>query len=151
MNDGPLAEYRFFIPGDPVSTNRLWRIGWHRHLYKTAEAHRITEDIQRRARGAGVEYDDRHKWRLSIDYRHRHPQRHLDVGNVEKLVGDALQGIAYPDDKAVTRLVVTEAWNPDDPGLEVRLEVTDEPYPTEAARRKVKAKASVNGETPARG
>ena len=53
------------------------------------------------------------------------PDKKPDCDNVAKIILDALNGIAYADDKQVVRLVI-EKWYSDEPRTEVELSGVDE-------------------------
>ena len=115
-----MNAYRFEILGAPVSMNRVW--GYRRDRdrpFLTKEAKAFRSRVQKAARKAGFDAPLAGDVSLSIDYFHRCPDRHIDCGNVEKALSDALQGIAYEDDKQVKRLCVERFPDPNRPRLEV--------------------------------
>jgi crossover junction endodeoxyribonuclease RusA len=52
----------------------------------------------------------------------------LDVGNCEKVLSDALNGIVWHDDKQI-RLMILERMSPDEHGERLTLEVMKDPTP----------------------
>lgn len=51
------------------------------------------------------------------------PTKKPDIDNIVKIVLDALNGVAYADDKAVVRVDARKQFSPDEPYLVVWLEV----------------------------
>lgn len=109
----------------PISANRYWASRvikakasgkWMAMTYVTPEAKAYREQVAWAARAAGVRQPL--PWRVTVDlrlYPHRPQdwqkrQRQLgefwddtvqciDIGNAEKILGDALQGIVFTDDR----------------------------------------------------
>lgn len=144
----------------PPSANRYWStrvIGKGRAAraitYVTAEAKAYREDAAWRARLAGVKpiagrvaltvrlYPHRPKdWQRR---QRKDPEtwddtvRAIDLGNCEKVLSDALNGIAWADDSQHRRIVL-ERMEPDDQGARVEIEI-EELAPVRAQRELVEA------------
>lgn len=128
----------------PVSANRYWRSfvprGKSRAIVVVSdEAKAYREEVAWRARLAGV---TPLQGRVVLELR-LYPQRpqdwakraqrdpdnwadtvqRMDVGNCEKVVGDALNGIAYHDDKQVKRMV-KEWFDPDELGARLEVDIS---------------------------
>ena len=133
----------------PPSANRYWRtavVGRRAMVHLSSEAKAYREDVAWRARLAGVAPI---AGRVALTVRlfpHR-PQdwqrrqrkdpegwddtvQCLDLGNCEKVLSDALNGVAWVDDKQHRRIVL-ERCTPDEHGarLEVEIEAIAAPSP----------------------
>lgn len=119
----------------PLSSNKYWRpvhIGNHITIVPTKEAKQYKAEVARLARAAGmrVPLDGRIAWSIEL-YPHR-PQdwakrarlapdtwdddvRCIDLGNCEKVLADALNGVAWVDDKQIRRTLL-ERREPDEHG-----------------------------------
>lgn len=127
----------------PPSANRYWRqatIRGRAVIYPSAEAKAYKAEVAFRARLAGVRHP--HDGRIALTVRlfpHR-PQdwerrvrklgetwddgvQCIDLGNCEKVLSDALNGVAWHDDRRHRRIVL-ERMEPDEKGA--RLEVVIE-------------------------
>lgn len=103
---------RIFLP-NPISANRYWRHG-NGKTYLSKEARAFKNLVMERAisqKGywstlegeVHVRYVYHPKARQKeSDARHRR----LDLGNVEKVLSDALQGIAFHDDYQIVKLTI---------------------------------------------
>lgn len=92
----------------PPSANRIWRTGRGKRTYLAPEATAFKAGVDRLARQARVQCST-----LPIEvhlYFYR-PRRSGDLDNRIKVVFDALNGIAWHDDKQVC---VLKAWRFDD-------------------------------------
>lgn len=137
----------------PPSANRYWRttvIGRRAQTYVSAEGKAYREDVAWRARALGVQ-PIAGRVALTVRlYPHR-PQdwkrrqrkdpetwddtvQCIDLGNCEKVLSDALNGVAWIDDKQHRRIVL-ERMEPDDQGA--RLEVEVEAVPVLARQGEV--------------
>lgn len=129
----------------PVSANRYWRTvivgkGPHKRaiMAPTAEAKAYREDVAWRARAIGVQPIEGRVALTVRLYPHR-PQdwqrrarkapetwddtvQCLDLGNCEKVLSDALNGVAWHDDKQHRRIVL-ERMPPDEHGARVEVEI----------------------------
>jgi crossover junction endodeoxyribonuclease RusA len=85
----------------PVSANRLWRKFRGRMVLNPA-ARVYKETVARTALAAGMRPITGD---VELTIRVYCGARKLDTGNCEKVIGDALQGIAYMNDSQVTRIV----------------------------------------------
>ena len=125
----------------PPSANRYWRTATIRGSARTflsAEAKAYREDVAWRARLAGVaaltgrvaltirlyphrpqdwqrrQRKDPETWDDSVQC--------IDLGNCEKVLSDALNGVAWLDDKQHRRIVL-ERCTPDEQGARVEIEI----------------------------
>ena len=127
----------------PPSSNRYWAtrvMGRRAITYVTSEAKAYRDDVAWRARLAGVQPI---KGRVALTvrlYPHRPKdwqkrQRKdpetwddsvqcIDLGNAEKVLSDALNGVAWIDDSQHRRIVL-ERMPPDDAGARVEVEIED--------------------------
>lgn len=126
----------------PISANRYWRpvnLGKHISIVPTKEAKQYREQVGWIARGAGARQPL--KGRIAVDlklYPHR-PQdwktrqrklgaawddsvQCIDLTNAEKVLMDALNGVAFLDDKQVRRYTA-ERMEPDELGARVVLTI----------------------------
>lgn len=134
------AVTRIVLPYPP-SANRYWRTSafrGHARTYLSPEAKAYREDVAWRAKLAGVEpLQGRVQLTVRL-YPHR-PQdwkrrqrrdpetwddgvQCIDLGNCEKVLSDALNGVAWVDDKQHRRIVL-ERMTPDDAGARVEVEI----------------------------
>ncbi len=134
----------------PISSNRYWRpvkLGSHISIVPTKEAKQYRHDVAMLAKAAGVKPINGRVY-LSIKlYPHR-PQDWLkrarlspdawddtvqciDLGNCEKVLSDALNGIAWHDDKQ-HRKIILERMTPDEHGARVVVEFWSDPTPATA-------------------
>jgi hypothetical protein len=134
--------FAFTVLGDPQGCNQTIRYG-KRGFYTPAEVTKWKEDIRDEAVKAKVDYVTDRKWRVFYIYYHRHPERRLDVDSPQKVLMDSLQdyklksgkltivrnGAAYRTDRQVIEQGGRAEYDPDNPRLEVRLELTDIPHP----------------------
>lgn len=116
----PPEPLRFVLPLPP-SANDYWVIGWHRRkpclvlsdearAYKTAIA--LKGRVERRVPMSGpVEL------RLVVHF----ADKRSDLSNRIKVLEDALQGVAYVDDKQVNRLVAERGREAFPPSVEVEV------------------------------
>jgi crossover junction endodeoxyribonuclease RusA len=107
------------VLGYPISANRYWattaKFG-HATTYVTKEAKQYKKDCAWAARQAGVREPLKGRIALSVDLYPKRPQDYLkriklhgdawsdtvmsiDLGNCEKVLSDALNGICWEDDK----------------------------------------------------
>ncbi len=125
----------------PPSANRYWRHTAPRGRvmsFLSAEAKAYREDVAWRARLAGVQPIEGRVALTVRLYPHR-PQdwqkrqrqdpetwgdsvRCLDLGNCEKVLSDALNGVAWHDDSQHRRIVL-ERCDPDEQGARVEIEI----------------------------
>jgi crossover junction endodeoxyribonuclease RusA len=127
----------------PISANRYWRhavVCNRAQVYLSAEAKAYKAEVLVIARNAGlrIPLDGRIAWKVRLfpqrpqDWAKRAQKapdtwdddvRCMDLGNCEKVLADALNGIAWLDDKQIRRTVL-ERMEPDG---EARVEVTIRP------------------------
>jgi crossover junction endodeoxyribonuclease RusA len=126
----------------PISANRYWRpvnLGKHISIVPTKEAKDYKADVAWRAKAAGINAPLTGRVELHIrlypnrplDYKGRQ-RKHgsawddtvqcIDLGNCEKVLSDALNGIAWVDDKQHRRIVL-ERMEPDEHGARVLLTI----------------------------
>jgi Holliday junction resolvase RusA-like endonuclease len=82
-----ILEYRLVIPGKPES-------------FRSRKASRYKKRVRQIARSIFKRPLDRGEINVILDYFHT-SQRRFDMDNISKCVLDALNGIAYKDDKSV--------------------------------------------------
>lgn len=127
----------------PLSSNRYWRpvnIGKHITIVPTKEAKAYKAEVAWLARQAGVQQPLQGRIALHVQLYPQRPQdwarrakrepltwdddvRCIDLGNAEKVLSDALNGVAWLDDKQHRRILL-ERMEPDDGGarMVVRIE-----------------------------
>ena len=112
-----LSEYRLTLPY-PTSANRYWR-NVRGRMVRSAEATAYKKHIGRLCMAAGIEPLTGNV-RLVLDlYR---PQRSGDLDNFLKVLGDALIGWAYIDDKQIIEIHARRFDDKDNPRVEVTVE-----------------------------
>lgn len=122
----------------PVSSNRYWRpvkLGAHISIVPTKEAKAYRTEVATLARAAGVRSPITGRVQLHLQLYPNRPQdwktrqrKHgeawddtvmcMDLGNCEKVLSDALNGVAWVDDKQHRRIVL-ERMEPDEHGARV--------------------------------
>lgn len=122
----------------PISANRYWRpvhLGKHISIVPTKEAKAYKSEVGMLARKAGVRQPLSGRVELQVQLYPNRPQdwktrqrKHgqawddtvmcMDLGNCEKVLSDALNGIAWHDDKQHRRILL-ERMEPDDQGARV--------------------------------
>lgn len=132
----------------PVSSNRYWRSFVPRGRTRAvtvvsdeAKAYRTEVAWRAKAQGLRVPLDGRiaielrlypqrpHDWAKRAQ---RNPEgwdddvRCIDLGNAEKVLSDALNGVAWHDDRQLRRIVL-ERCEPDERGARVELAITRMP------------------------
>jgi crossover junction endodeoxyribonuclease RusA len=126
----------------PLSSNRYWRpvnIGKHITIVPTKEAKAYKAEVAYLARQAGVRQPLQGRIALHVQLYPQRPQdwarrvkrepltwdddvRCIDLGNAEKVLSDALNGVAWLDDKQHRRILL-ERMEPDgDARMVVRIE-----------------------------
>ena len=127
----------------PLSANRYWRpvnIGKHITIVPTKEAKAYKAEVAWLARQAGVQQPLQGRIALHVQLYPQRPQdwarrakrepltwdddvRCIDLGNTEKVLSDALNGVAWLDDKQHRRILL-ERMEPDEGGarMVVRIE-----------------------------
>jgi crossover junction endodeoxyribonuclease RusA len=128
----------------PVSANRYWRavtIRGHAAMVPTKEAKAYKAEVGWRAKQAGLRLPLDGRMALHVRLFPQRPQdwakraqrdpdgwdcgvRCIDLGNAEKVLSDALNGVAWVDDAQLHRIVL-ERCEPDERGA--RVEVAIEP------------------------
>ena len=134
----------------PVSANRYWRSfvprgGSRAIVTRSPEAKQYIHDVQLLMVQAGIR-EPMDGWvycRLRLypalpkDWARRsqkdpdgweHSVQCMDVGNCEKVLSDALNGLLWHDDKQI-RMMILERMSPDTHGARVTLEVMRDPTP----------------------
>ena len=127
----------------PISANRYWRpvnLGKHISIVPTKEAKQYIAEVSRIARMAGISvpFDSRVKMVIKL-YPHRpldwqkrmrlhgaewdNTVQCIDLGNCEKVLSDALQGVIYTDDKWIWS-EVKDRMEPDEHGARVVVTIT---------------------------
>lgn len=128
----------------PISANRYWRavtIKGHAVMVPTKEAKQYKADVGWIAKGAGIRAPLKGRVSLHVKLFPQRPQdwakrsqrnpdtwdddvRCIDLGNAEKVLSDALNGVAWDDDKQLHRITL-ERCEPDGEG---RVELIIEPF-----------------------
>lgn len=147
----PTPQVRTFEAGPPVtltfpypiSANRYWRpvpIGKHITIVPTKEAKQYRKDVAALCMVLGVRKP--FPWRVTLEIR-LYPNRPqdwakrmkadpiawddtvqcLDLGNCEKVLSDAMNGVVFTDDKMIWRMVL-DRMLPDEKGARVEVTVT---------------------------
>lgn len=98
----------------PPSANRYWRV-FRGRAVKSPEARQYQANVRALATG--------HRpltGRVSVELRFIRPARRGDLDNRLKVLLDALKGVAYLDDKQVTRILAEQVdGTPDTAGVTV--------------------------------
>lgn len=136
-----VARYTLTLPY-PVSANRYWRavsMGARLAMVPTKEAKAYKAEVAWKAKQAGMRLPLDGRVNLLVRLYPERPQdwarraqkrpdtwddtvRCIDLGNCEKVLSDALNGIAWIDDKQLRRIVL-ERCEPDERGARVEIEV----------------------------
>lgn len=129
----------------PISANRYWRpvrIGLHITIVPTKEAKQYRKDVAALAMAAGLRSPLSGRLVLTLQlYPHRpldyaarmrklgdawdDSVQCIDLGNADKVLSDALNGIAYEDDKQIWRIAMDRM----EPDGEARVVVAIEHLP----------------------
>lgn len=104
----------------PISTNRYWRTFRNRQVL-SREAHHYKQEVALLAKGAGcVKLDGEVQIWLRVAPKMNQDgsadKRLLDLDNCLKVVIDALQGVAYDNDKQIKYIVADYAIEPEPDG-----------------------------------
>jgi crossover junction endodeoxyribonuclease RusA len=124
-----MTVHRFVIPGNPIPKERPRVVKGHTYTPKrTLDAERVVQFYAKRARVpclAGLV-------RLTVSF-YRDSAHACDLDNLVKLVSDALNGIAWKDDRQVVVLSALKAIDRENPRTEVQIEQVEAvgAYPTE--------------------
>lgn len=110
----------------PPSTNAAWRSMYNKHIgrvvvFMTKKARKYKENVGKRGAAAGIrplEGD------VTIRVRVYRPMKRGDLMNSEKVLLDALQGVAYQNDSQIRRA----EFELFDDRVSPRVEVDVEPY-----------------------
>ncbi len=136
----------------PISANRYWRpvpIGKHITIVPTTEAKQYRRTVAQLCAAAGIRQALQGRVEISVQlYPHRpqdwqKPPRQpgaawddtvqcLDIDNANKVLLDALKGVAIEDDKWVRRLLA-ERMEPDADGARVVVTIQAMPLPSAQA------------------
>jgi len=119
----------FTVPGDPVPQPRhkITTRGRFAHAYipKSHAIHAYREAIAKAARDAGATPTEREPLTLTIELVFKRPASHYtkqglrkgapilprpDVSNCQKGIEDALNGIAWKDDKQIGKAIVEKTY-----------------------------------------
>ena len=101
----------------PPSANRYWRVFRGRPV-TSAEARDYKLEAALRARVAGVKLIE---GEVSLSLRVYRPRKAGDLSNRIKVIEDALQGIAYTDDKQVVEIHALRFDDAQNPRIEVEI------------------------------
>jgi len=122
---GLIGEPYVVIYGEPVSKQRP-RMGKNGHAYtpkKTKEAEAVIRDAWSAKEFPMFGENDRLGVGLQFVCAN---ERRKDLDNMAKLVLDALNGVAYPDDAQIDRLEVERFWTRFDPATRITIWRIDE-------------------------
>jgi crossover junction endodeoxyribonuclease RusA len=142
----------------PISANRYWRpvnLGKHISIVPTKEARQYREQVGWIARGAGAKAPLQGRLAVDLKLYPNRPQdwrtrqrkfgaawddsvQCIDLTNAEKVLMDALNGVAFNDDKQVRRYTA-ERMEPDERGARVVLTIQAIAEP--AAQRELEVEA----------
>lgn len=130
----------------PISANRYWRAvtlgkgaGARMAMVPTKEAKAYRDGVAWKAKAAGLSMPLDGRISLLVRLYPERPQdwakraqrdpdtwddtvRCIDLGNCEKVLSDALNGVVWVDDKQLRRIVL-ERCEPDEKGARVELEI----------------------------
>ena len=124
----------FTVLGNPVPQGRpRCRIMWssgdppkpYAHVYEAPESKAYQKVVARHAREAadlcGWTWSDGDAFEMSLIVYHHYPQKHGDGDNYLKAVSDALNGIAWKDDKFVAKSTVELVYDSEHARVEVEV------------------------------
>ena len=111
------------VNGKPISVNAAYRRGNGRRLYKTREATVWQRDVIQAAMDAMGERDCSVKVPLYITIEYWFRTRACDVGNYDKLILDALEGIVFDNDNCVQKLTLIKNIDKENPRVKIEVEV----------------------------
>jgi crossover junction endodeoxyribonuclease RusA len=103
----------------PPSSNRYWRIGNHGRLYRSDAAEEYMDDCGLLARQQ--KFGEPIEGNVAISMKFYRARKSGDLDNRIKVLLDALQGIAYADDKQVTELHAYRFDDAKNPRVEVEI------------------------------
>ena len=106
----------------PPTANLYWRV-WRGRPVKSTEARRYQEEARRSATSQGMRPLSGD---VSVSLRVYRPRRIGDLDNAQKVLLDALKGVAYEDDRQVTEIHAIRLDDKERP----RVEVVVRPVPT---------------------
>lgn len=134
----------FHIPGPPQNWQRTNE--WKGRKLTDAKSREYRRHVQQCARvaiwrlGATWPVDKRYACRIFVAYPDR---RERDLDNLEKQIGDALNGIAFDDDSQIDDMHSTRLWEESDPRVEVTISLWPDPPP----RIKPKKASPISGQS----
>lgn len=102
----------------PPSANRYWRRGLNGNTYVSDEAEDYKAEVHLRCLRARIRPLD---GPLAITMRVYRARRSGDLDNRIKIVLDALQGIAYTDDKQITEIHAYRFDDKHEPRVEIEI------------------------------
>lgn len=127
----------------PISSNRYWRpvkLGTHITIVPTKEAKLYKATVASTARAMGITTPIEGRYKMEIWLYPNRPQDWkkrmrdcgdawsdsvlcLDLGNCEKVLSDALNGVAFIDDKWARQIIMMR-MEPDEHGARVTVRIT---------------------------
>lgn len=110
---------RLCLPSPP-SLNSLHRATRQGKIYKVGVARQYEAMVHRQF---GHIDPIGEQWAVAVEGAWYRPKMIGDLDNAWKLVGDALQGVAYVNDNQITRLHLTRHDDPKNPRLELVISV----------------------------
>lgn len=117
--------FQIIVHGTPISTNAAYRKGRAgRGLFMTEEAKAWKKQIALEAQNMTIERrwtDEQYTAPFLVELEIYRPANRGDVNNFDKLVLDALQGIAYDNDSQVQSLLLTKFVDKANPRIVIYL------------------------------
>lgn len=102
----------------PPSANRYWR-NYHGRMVRSAEAEAYIAAVGWHCNAAGVQPLTGNVCLIMDFYR---PSKRMDLDNMFKILGDALQGFAYENDKQIVEIHAMRHDDKDEPRVEVLIQ-----------------------------
>jgi len=110
---------QFEVIGKPVSVNAAYRRGNGMRLYKTREATVWQREVMVAAMEAMESSPPTKKVDLYIEIEYWFRTKACDVGNFDKLILDAMEGIVFGNDNCVQRLILIKNIDKENPRVRI--------------------------------
>lgn len=104
----------------PPSANRYWKTTARGRIYETDEAKAYKQEVWLRTRGV-----DRLAGDVCINFSVYRPRKAGDLDNYQKILFDALQGIAYENDNQIVEIHGFRHDDADNPRVEILIYKAD--------------------------
>lgn len=122
-----MAYYSIYVPGEPVAKARP-RVGKQNHIYTPKKTLAHESKIREEWRENYLDPPSKNLVSLSIRFYltrpkkipkdfPEYPGKRPDIDNLIKTVLDALNGLAYEDDKQVIKIKARKEWSPTPEGV----------------------------------